>query len=58
MKQRYIEYCGMSYEQASREATRLIAQVGWFQAWDRLVALRQIMLHEHINFNNYYCDRR
>jgi NTP pyrophosphatase (non-canonical NTP hydrolase) len=37
-----IEYSGMSYEQASREAERLIAK-GWYQNFDRLMALYQIM---------------
>jgi hypothetical protein len=41
---RYIEYSGMSYEQASREAARLIKARGWFQEWDRLAVLREIMI--------------
>jgi hypothetical protein len=36
----------MSYEQASREAERLIARQGWFQSFDRLAALREIMRRE------------
>ncbi len=42
--EKFIEYSGMSYEQASREAMRLIETRGWFLAWDRLAALREIML--------------
>lgn len=41
---RFREYSGMSYEQASREAARLIERKGWFQSFDRLSALREIML--------------
>jgi len=41
---RFIQYSGMSYEDASREAARLIARDGWFKNWERLVALREIML--------------
>ena len=33
----------MSYEQASREAERLIKTRGWFANFDRLVVLREIM---------------
>ncbi len=43
---RFPEYSGMSYEQASREATRLIEERGWFWAWDRLCELRRIMQDE------------
>lgn len=39
----FYEYAGMSYEQASREAERLV-KLGWFQNFDRLNTLRQIML--------------
>jgi hypothetical protein len=39
----YPEYSGMSYEQASREAERVIARWGWFRGFERLAALRQIM---------------
>ena len=39
----FPEYCGMSYEQASREATRLIERAGWFQGFERLCALHEIM---------------
>jgi hypothetical protein len=42
-KPRFTEYGGMSYEQASREAERLITTKGWFQSWERLEALRTIM---------------
>jgi len=45
----FIEYSGMSYEQASREAERLINK-GWFQNFDRLCVLREIMLR-HKNWN-------
>lgn len=38
-----FNYAGMSYEQASREADRVLARYGWYQGWDRLVALRTIM---------------
>lgn len=41
-----LEYKGMGYQQASREAMRLIARKGWFQSWERLAALREIMLRE------------
>lgn len=40
---KYYEYGGMSYEQASREAARLIARRGWFGSWERLEVLREIM---------------
>jgi hypothetical protein len=39
-------YKGMSYEQASREATHLIEQRGWYQNFHRLAALREIMKRE------------
>jgi hypothetical protein len=39
----FPEYSGMSYEQASREAARLIERHGWYQSFDRLAALREIM---------------
>ena len=39
------EYKGMSYEQASREAYRLI-QKGWFRNFDALAELHQIMITE------------
>jgi hypothetical protein len=43
----FIEYAGMSYEQASREGARLIAKAheneNWFAIIDRLVELRAIM---------------
>lgn len=39
------EYSGMSYEQASREAERLVAQ-GWFKNFDRLMLLHEIMSRE------------
>lgn len=39
---KFYEYAGMSYEQASREAERLI-RVGWFRHFERLSCLRQIM---------------
>ena len=39
---KFIEYSGMSYEQASREAERLLA-LGWYRNFDRLAALREIM---------------
>jgi hypothetical protein len=43
---RFPEYAGMSYEQASREAARLIASHGWFSSFDRLAVLREIMVRE------------
>jgi hypothetical protein len=43
MTKKYIEYLGMSYEQASREAQRVIQSQGWFRAFDRLTELKQIM---------------
>ena len=42
---KFYEYYGMSYEQASREAERLV-QRGWFKNFERLEALRWIMLRE------------
>jgi hypothetical protein len=42
----FVEYGGMSYEAASREAARLIEQEGWFNSFDRLAKLRAIMLQE------------
>lgn len=41
---RFLEYSGMSYERASREAARLIERSGWFQSFDRLTTLRGTML--------------
>jgi hypothetical protein len=38
---RYYEYCGMSYETASREAERLSKY--WYKNFDRLRALKEIM---------------
>ena len=40
---KYIEYSGMSYQQASREAARLIERLGWFLSFDRLTELHAIM---------------
>jgi hypothetical protein len=40
---KYYEYAGMSYEQASREAQRLIERFGWYKSFDRLTALKRIM---------------
>lgn len=40
---KFYEYSGMSYEQASREAARLLARDGWFRSFDRLSALYEIM---------------
>lgn len=42
---RHGEYRGMSYEQASREALRLV-RLGWFQNFDRLMLLHEIMSRE------------
>lgn len=39
----FYEYQGMSYEQASRAAERLVQQRGWFQSFERLSELRRIM---------------
>lgn len=36
-------YRGLSYEGASREALRLIQRNGWYQSFERLAALREIM---------------
>jgi hypothetical protein len=38
----FIEYAGMTYEQASREAARLIER-GWYRNFERLLELRTIM---------------
>jgi hypothetical protein len=43
MTNKYIEYSGMSYEQASREAARQIERLGWFRSFDRLTELHAIM---------------
>lgn len=43
---KYPEYSGMTYQQASREAKRLIDAGGWVLAWPRLEELRRIMMHE------------
>jgi hypothetical protein len=40
---KYEEYIGISYEQASREAQRLIDFMGWYQSLDRLIELKRIM---------------
>lgn len=49
MNMKYYEYAGMSYEQASREAERLLGNKGpnggWYKNIDRLIALKQIMDH-------------
>lgn len=37
------DYRGMSYEQASREADRLIAHGGWYRNFEKLKELREIM---------------
>lgn len=51
MVERYYEYLGMSYEQASREGERLVklaAKTGnWFSIIGRLAALREIMARHH-----------
>ena len=63
---RYIEYSGMGYERASREAERLV-KLGWFRNFDRLSALKQIMdrhlatvaraeIRELIQRNAYYYE--
>lgn len=41
---KFYEYAGMSYEQASREADRLIKRYGWFRYFERLEQLRKILL--------------
>lgn len=39
-----LQYVGMSYEQASREAERVIkSRGGWFANFDRLQILHRIM---------------
>lgn len=38
----FLEYAGMSYEQASKEAERLV-RLGWFQNFERLTTLHKIM---------------
>lgn len=45
---RYEEYVGMTYEQASREADRLMTVQGggWFRNYGRMGRLRQIMVTE------------
>lgn len=43
---KFPEYSGMNYEQASREADRLIVQ-GWFKNIERLKALHQILWAGH-----------
>lgn len=39
----YRGYRSMSFEQASREASRLIERDGWFAAFNRLAVLRDVM---------------
>lgn len=41
-----IQYAGMSYEQASREAARLIDREGWFRGFEKLAELHTIMVRE------------
>lgn len=42
----FSEYAGFTYEQASREAERLIQTRGWFKSFDLLTALRNIMIQQ------------
>lgn len=37
-------YAGMNYEQASREAERVLERYGWYIGWERLSELRTIMM--------------
>lgn len=47
MLSKFPEYSGLSYEQASRAAEKLIEH-GWYRNFDRLITLREIMLlHSH-----------
>ncbi len=39
----------MSYEQASREAQRLIEKDGWYRNFDRLATLRAIMQRQRLD---------
>jgi hypothetical protein len=39
----FREYSGMSHEQASREAERVLATIGWYKGIERLQALALIM---------------
>lgn len=45
----FQEYSGMSYEQASREAQRLIEKDGWYRNFDRLATLRAIMQRQRLD---------
>ncbi len=45
---KYHEYIGMSYKQASLEASRIIKQHGWFGSLDRLIVLKEIMDREMV----------
>ena len=45
----YPEYSGMTYEQASREAERLIERDGWYRSFARLVVLRGIMQRQSVS---------
>jgi hypothetical protein len=40
---KFYEYAGMSYEQASRAAEQVIRVWGWYQGFERLKALHEIM---------------
>lgn len=42
----FIQYSGMTYEQASREAERILQRDGWYRSMDRLIVLRRIMDQE------------
>lgn len=44
MSTKYPEYAGMSYEQASRQASLIVERYGWFNNFERLSALREIMI--------------
>ncbi len=44
---KFYEYAGMSYEQASREAEKVIQRYGWYQGFERLEVLREIMTREY-----------
>lgn len=46
MSERVLSYSGMNYEQASREAERLIKQDGWYKSFHRLSRLHEIMGRE------------
>lgn len=48
---KFPQYAGISYEKASREASRLI-KLGWYRNFDKLKMLRDVMEYEMRNGRN------